>query len=91
MSSSTAPATIIRIRKNKVLSVLPFGGFIKTGALAFYDSFLYRPTLAQVDLKKQNTQALVPVEKSLIRFGVMQHSREEWLKKKNKYLMMLDI
>ena len=56
-----------KIRKNKVLSVLPFGGFIKTGALAFYDSFLYRPTPAQVDLKKQNTQALVPVEKSKLR------------------------
>ena len=56
-----------KIRKNKVLSVLPFGGFIKSGALAFYDSFLYRPTPAQVDLKKQNTQALVPVEKSKAR------------------------
>ena len=56
-----------KIRKNKALGVIPFGGFIKSGALAFYDRFLYKPTPAQVDLKKQNTQALVPVEKSRAR------------------------
>ncbi len=60
-------AMAAKLRNNKVLSVLPFGGFIKTGIMAYYDGFLYKPTPAQVDLKKQNTQAMVPVEKSKLR------------------------
>ena len=58
-----------KIKNNKVLSVLPFGGFIKTGILAYYDNFLYKPTPAQVDLKKQEEpKAMVPVkEKSKAR------------------------
>ena len=41
-----------KLDDNKFLKFMPFGGFIKTGLLAWYDSYLYKSTPAQVDLKK---------------------------------------
>ena len=42
---------IDKLNQNKILSVLPFSGYIKTGMLAFYDKFLYKACPAQVDIK----------------------------------------
>ena len=42
---------IDKLNQNKVLSILPFSGYIKTGMLAFYDKFLYKACPAQVDIK----------------------------------------
>ena len=52
-----------KLENNTVINFLPFSGFIKTGILSFYDKFLYKPTPAQVDLKKSNTElALRPIQ-----------------------------
>ena len=52
-----------KLSSNKFLRILPFSGFIKTGILSAYDRFIYRPTPAQVDLKKKETElALKPYE-----------------------------
>ena len=58
-----------KINSNKFLNLLPFSGFIKTGLLSYYDSFLYKPTPAQVDLKKHDSQQsmIVTKEKSRAR------------------------
>ena len=58
-----------KINNHKFLNLLPFSGFIKTGILSFYDSFLYKPTPAQVDLKKQDASQSMTVinEKSKVR------------------------
>ena len=45
-------AIIEKMNENGLLKVFPFSGFIKTGILAFYDKFLYKPCPAQVDIKK---------------------------------------
>lgn len=42
---------IDKLNQNKILSVLPFSGYIKTGMLAFYEKFLYKACPAQVDIK----------------------------------------
>lgn len=47
---------INKLENNKFVNILPFSGFIKNGLLAWYDTFLYKPTPAQVDMKKDNTE-----------------------------------
>lgn len=44
------------LNNNKLVNILPFSGFIKNAALAWYDNFLCKLGHAQLDLKKQNTE-----------------------------------